>query len=403
MRCVFQSCVRNPRSGQVSCCSATSRELWTVGDFYGLPLNGFALRSRLRTLLATPECTGQFSQAGPRLVPSTALAIPWCFLSPGFFSHHSSLTVDLWFDMFVATLWRPGLTFRFPGDPWSNLTSPGQEWFLTRFGASLCQHSLAPKFSILPLEFSQHAPSRSSGSGFMLLGPLFTYLSKIVTWQCGLSSVRVGEASHPGPGSSPNNELLVLPQVNKRPRSASPARPTHPAPLALGRWYCPVSSCPDHCQESSRGWTSFKGLRFHLDLHFMGELSGQVPLDWLHQQGYGVCSVCNRVLSSHFNGLHPRCYCASTAASVQAPPSVGRPLIDGAPGLSDVSTSHGRLRSKCLIHALASVVAHRDERSWVDLLTMPALTLGGPSRGGRHHAPRQAITWWKWQDSWWSS
>ena len=87
------------------------------------------------------------------------------------------------------------------------------------------------------------------------------------------------------------------------------------------------------------------------------------------------------VLSSHFNGLHPRCYRASTAASVQAPPSVGRPLIDGPPGLSDVSTSHGRLRtsipagardlwSKCLIHALASVVAHRDERSWVDLLTM---------------------------------
>ena len=62
--------------------------------------------------------------------------------------------------------------------------------------------------------------------------------------------------------------------------------------------------------------------------------------------------------------------------------------------------SHGRLRtsipagardlwSKCLIHARASVVAHRDERSWVDLLTMPVLTLGGPSRGGR---PRQAIT-----------
>ena len=67
-----------------------------------------------------------------------------------------------------------------------------------------------------------------------------------------------------------------------------------------------------------------------------------------------------------------------------------------------LSTSHGSLRtsilagardlwSKCLIHALASVVAHRDERSWVDLLTMPALTLGGPARGGRHHAPRQAI------------
>ena len=108
-----------------------------------------------------------------------------------FFSHHPFRTVDSWSDMFVATLWRPGLTFRFPGDPWSNSTSPGQEWFLTSFGASLCQNSLSPKFSILPLEFSQHAPMRSSGSCFMLLGPLFTYLSKIVTWQCGLSSVHL--------------------------------------------------------------------------------------------------------------------------------------------------------------------------------------------------------------------
>ena len=300
-----------------------------------------------------------------------------------FFSHHPSLTVDLWFDMFVATLWRPGLTFRFPGDPWSNSTSPRKEWFLTGFGASLCQHSLAPKFSILPLEFSQHAPSRSS----LAVRPFFCQSGRSLAPWSGFLTEQRATCSAPGQQTSPAAHL----------------RPTHPAPLALGRWYCPVSSCRDHCQESSRGWTSFKGLRFHLDLHFMGELSGQVPLGWLHQQGHGVCSVCNRVLSSHFNGLHPRCYRASTAASVQAPPSVSRPLIDGAPGLSDVSTSHGRLRtsipagardlwSKCLIHALASAVAHRDERSWVDLLTMPALTLGGPSRGGRHHAPRQAIT-----------
>ena len=163
---------------------------------------------------------------------------PWCLLSPGF----SPITPpSRW--IYGSTCLSPpsggpGLTFRFFGDPWSNLTSPGQEWFLTRFGASLCQHSLAPKFSILPLEFSQHAPSRSSGSGFMLLGPLFTYLSKIVTWQCGLSSVRVGEASHPGRGSSPNNELLVLPQVNKRPRTrissqARTPRSSFPGSLVL--------------------------------------------------------------------------------------------------------------------------------------------------------------------------
>ena len=241
----------------------------------------------------------------------------------------------------------------------------------------------AQVFPLSSRVFSACAVAQSRCSG------VFTYLSKIVTWQCGLSSVRVGGASHPGPGSSPSNELLVLPQVNKRPRSASPARPAHPPPLSLGRWYCPVSSCPDLCQESSRGWTSFKGLQFHLDLHFMGDLSGQVPLDWLHQQGYGVCSVCNRVLSSHFNGLplHLLVDPSSTGHLVclMSPP----PTVDSA---LPIPAGARDLWSKCLTHPLASVVAHRDERSWVDLLTMPALTLGGPSRGGRHHAPRQAIT-----------
>ena len=122
----------------------------------------------------------------------------------------------------------------------------------------------------------------------------------------------------------------MMPQIHQRPRSASPARPTSSTPQAQGRWYCPVTSCPDHCQESSRGWTSFEGLRFHLDLHFMGELSGQVPLGWLQHQGYGVWTVCNCVLSSHFNGLHPRCYRAFTAAVAPAPPTVRRPLLDGA-------------------------------------------------------------------------
>ena len=77
-----------------------------------------------------------------------------------------------------------------------------------------------------------------------------------------------------------------------------------------------------------------------------------------------------------------------------APPSVGRPIVYGAPGLhlprQALYAGARDLWSMCLIHALASVVAHRDERSWVDLLTMPALTLGRPSRGGR---PAVRIGW----------
>ena len=44
--------------------------------------------------------------------------------------------------------------------------------------------------------------------------------------------------------------------------------------------------------------------------------------------------------------------------------------------------------SRCLITALADVVAHRDLKSWTDLLALPALVLPTPSRGGRKHVLR---------------
>ena len=44
--------------------------------------------------------------------------------------------------------------------------------------------------------------------------------------------------------------------------------------------------------------------------------------------------------------------------------------------------------SRCLIMALAGVVAHKDVRSWTDLLTLLALVLAAPSRSGRPHALR---------------
>ena len=37
--------------------------------------------------------------------------------------------------------------------------------------------------------------------------------------------------------------------------------------------------------------------------------------------------------------------------------------------------------------ALADIIAHRDVRSWTDLLTLPALVLAAPSRSGRRHDP----------------
>ena len=117
MRCVFQSCVR------------LTRELWT----------GFVLVMVSCCVLDFAHSCLHLSalDSSPRLVPVAVL--------------HSRFTADLWFDMFLATLWRPGQAFRFPGDPWTNSTSFGQTdsdrvWFVTlshQFGVQIFDPSLS--------------------------------------------------------------------------------------------------------------------------------------------------------------------------------------------------------------------------------------------------------------------
>ena len=51
--------------------------------------------------------------------------------------------------------------------------------------------------------------------------------------------------------------------------------------------------------------------------------------------------------------------------------------------------------SRCFITALADVVAHRDLKPWTDLLTLPALVLPAPSRGGRKHVLRHEGEVWR--------
>ena len=81
-------------------------------------------------------------------------------------------------------------------------------------------------------------------------------------------------------------------------------------------------------------------------------------------------------------------------AARSRPSSTSRPLAEGPPSIWDVFICGTRVRSavpaaardalsRCLIIALADVVAHRDVREWTDLLTLPARVLIAPSRGGR--------------------
>ena len=139
-------------------------------------------------------------------------------------------------------------------------------------------------------------------------------------------------------------------------------------------------------------------MRPHVDAHLAGQLSGDIPDDWLRGQGFGTCEICQRVLSLRFNCRCPSCF--RTLVSRPALASVpSRPLADGAPSVWDVFVSDKRVRSsvpkgardawsRCLISSLADIVAHRDVKAWTDFLTLPSLVLAAPSRGGRSRVLR---------------
>ena len=184
---------------------------------------------------------------------------------------------------------------------------------------------------------------------------------------------------------------------SRSPAQSSPAQaPDQSLSPGSSRLFCPVAACPDHAPPS-HGWASFHSIRPHLEAHMAGQLLGEVPPEWLQSQGFGTCEVCQRILSLRYNGRCPSCFHFLTPSHDR--PTDSRPLAEGAPTIWDVFTNVPRVRSsvpagardawsRCLVIALSDIIAHRDTRSWTDLLTLPALVLAAPSRGGRRHTAR---------------
>ena len=244
---------------------------------------------------------------------------------------------------------------------------------------------------------------------------------QVTSWQCGFWCTRVGEASHPGPSDIlgaalleenplPDQDFLddsgPVPSVAVAPSGSCPPPPTPNSatlrrrvlqdssqpPLSKrrapssGRGYCPDQSCPDHCSLAGRGWSSFVAMKGHCDRHLGGYLDGQRPLEWLQSVGYGVCEVCNRIISSRHRGRCPSCWPAYIASLPR--PVTGRPLSEDMPPLDQFSRPASE--RTCLNAALAGIIAHRDSRAWVDFLLLPSLVLPSPARGGSsrtRHAP----------------
>ena len=388
-----------------------TRPLWKRSLFWVSRLACMAsvVLFSLALCLVCPGCHAVFSttQSGPGSMPGYSSVFPCHVSGPA-----SSCS-------FNSPQYRPSL--------FGNV-SVGSFWF----GSSLTDWNALSTllwYQLGCIQFATHG--------------LLKHMSSIViSWQCGLLGTRVGEASHPGPpdilgaalseanpymtpGSpgevvhSADSDHPVLPSpslaslgadVGLPPPVSGSTSPRRPVPVdstqppvpkrrvaVPGRWYCPVASCPDHCPVSSRGWASFSAMKGHCDRHLGGFLEGDLPLDWLREVGYGVCEVCNRILSLKYRGRCPSCWPAFVSS--QPRPTSGRPLPDDMPPLGLVLSTRIQLRSSvplgardawgtCLNTALAGVIAHRDSRAWSDLLMLPSLVLPSPSRGGSSRTRR---------------
>jgi hypothetical protein len=138
--------------------------------------------------------------------------------------------------------------------------------------------------------------------------------------RCGFAGCRVGEASNPGP-PSPGTPLGGERQPMAVDASGSSGRERSPPPgqRSPDRVFCPVPGCPAS-MPGSRGWTSHAAMRPHLEDHAAGTLDGDVPQAYRARQHLDLCSVCGGLVSSRYDGAHPRCRPAARRAAAAALP-----------------------------------------------------------------------------------
>ena len=214
---------------------------------------------------------------------------------------------------------------------------------------------------------------------------------------------RVGEASNPGPepgtpvgGERPPRERSP-PRAGSAPGPAAAAQPAArvASAKAVGRVYCPVSTCPCSDAARARGWANVAAMRSHIDAHLAGAAGGEVPQAWLQANGRTRCLVCGLSVSEKF-GIHPTCRPAARAAAVAEGDPMDTDDLDlpsfeaiqaaRTATLRHVPAKARHLWNQLLARALAAVAHRNDEEAWRELLMLPQSVLCAPARRGKKHA-----------------
>ena len=238
-----------------------------------------------------------------------------------------------------------------------------------------------------------------SSSGFVRGADLITGIG----WQAATRDSPAGPQEHDETTASCGTSRPA--DASASDRSSHRRRLNVGGAFACGRLYCPVAGCPNgaNADVDLGGWQSLgSGLRDHLEEHVGGRRAGDIPAQWLEDNGFVQCAVCSRLLARRYGSACPRCrpeMRAQSSSSSSSSPPPGRPLPSGSPNLAEVfedsagvkhQVSQGarRLGATCVLTATADVVNFNDVRAWTELISLQKLVLRSSKRGGKGHKQR---------------
>ena len=73
------------------------------------------------------------------------------------------------------------------------------------------------------------------------------------------------------------------------------------------RIFCPVVGCPEASISSNKNFRTFASIKPHLNDHCTGHLSGAIPTDFLTQNDYSQCRICDKILHKRYHGTCFKC------------------------------------------------------------------------------------------------
>ena len=175
----------------------------------------------------------------------------------------------------------------------------------------------------------------------------------------------------------------------------------------------------------NKGLRNFKGIKSHLDAHCTGHLSGAIPTEFLTQNSYTQCRVCDKVVHTKFQGICVKCRpnarrreqfyslrrgnnISGTTNASSTTPNLGQQInnhqqTNDLPSLSEIHKRFvptiksiplilRRLWAQCLVRTLAQAVWTNREADWLVLQMLVKCTLCQPVDGGKSHSS-QRLAW----------